>query len=218
MLRIFIGFDQRETVAYHVCAQSIIKRASCPVAITPIALHNIKRVFDRPKEQQSTDFAFSRFLTPYLSGYKGFSVFMDCDMIVRTDIADILQYASTEHAVSVVKHDYTPKTGIKFLGAKQTVYPKKNWSSVMLFNNTKCGALTPDYVENASGADLHQFAWADSVGELPKEWNHLVGELPENPDAKIVHYTLGTPCFKGYENQEFADEWRREREGMLHAD
>lgn len=218
MIRVFIGFDPRETVAYHVCSQSILSRSSSPLAITPIYLENIKKIFDRPREQQSTDFAFSRFLVPYLSGYKGFSIFMDCDMLVRCDITELLQYASTDHDVCVVKHDYVPKTTTKFLGAKQTVYPCKNWSSVMLFNNDRCRALTPEYVNRASGAELHQFMWAKSVGELPKEYNHLVGEYDENPDAKIVHYTLGTPCFKGYEDQEFACDWGDEKMRMLHAD
>lgn len=218
MFRIFIGFDPRETVAYHVCAHSILSRASIPVAIIPLNKRNLGSIYRRPvDENASTEFAFSRFLVPYLCGYNGFAMFMDCDMIVRTDIAEILKHHDFASDVSVVKHNYTPKTQFKFLGAKQHAYPCKNWSSVMLFNNARCHALNPDTIAERSGAWLHQFHWTDSIGELPAEWNHLVGEYDPNPDAKIVHYTLGTPCFNDYADQEFADEWRAEREAMLYA-
>jgi hypothetical protein len=144
---------------------------------------------------------------------------MDCDMLVRCDIYELLDYAGFND-VSVVMHDYQPKGTDKFLGNKQHVYPKKNWSSLMVFNNWRSPVkkLTPQVVNTKSGKYLHQFEWAEKVGELPKEYNHLVGELDRNPFAKIIHYTLGTPCFKGYENQEWAGEWFEEREMMLHAD
>lgn len=178
--------------------------------------------FDRGIEDGSTEFSFSRFLTPYLCGYQGQSIFMDCDMLVRGDIYDILNYCDLSHDVFVVKHDYTPKDSVKFLGNKQSPYPKKNWSSVMVFNNfmQPVKKLTPEVVSVQSGAYLHQFKWTkeERIGELPKEWNHLVSEYPENKEARIIHYTLGTPCFKGYEDQEWSDEWLYERELMLHAD
>jgi lipopolysaccharide biosynthesis glycosyltransferase len=218
VLKIFIGYDKRETVAYHVLCQSILSRASQPVSITPINLDNLNGVFYRKREKQSTDFAFSRFLVPYLSDYEGYSLFMDCDMLVRFDISMLFGYVSDLYDVSVVKHDYIPTTATKFLGQEQTIYPCKNWSSVMLFNNANCKMLTKDYVNKASGADLHQFRWTDKIGSLPSRYNHLVGEYPENPNADIVHFTLGTPCFKGYEEQEYAGEWRKEKEAMLHAD
>lgn len=177
--------------------------------------------FDRGIEDGSTEFSFSRFLTPYLSGYSGQSLFMDCDMLVRCDIYEILDECDLRHDVFVVKHDYTPKSREKFLGNTQSPYPKKNWSSVMVFNNfmQPVKKLTPEVVSVSSGAYLHQFKWTseERVGELPKEWNHLVTEYPENPDAKVVHFTLGTPCFKGYEHQEFADEWFHEKDMMNYA-
>jgi len=217
-LRIFIGYDPNETVAYHVLCHSILKRSSIPVQFTPVNKRNIK-VFTRDKEDGSTEFSFSRFLTPYLSDYIGHSLFMDCDMLVLCDIAELLEYREFDKAVHVVKHDYTPKEGKKFLGNTQHVYPKKNWSSLMLFNNynAACKRLTPAAVNEETGKYLHQFEWCpeDRVGSLPKEYNHLVGEYDENPSAKIVHFTLGTPCFRGYENQEFAWAWFAEREDMI---
>jgi hypothetical protein len=218
MIRVFIGYDPAETVAYHVLCHSILKRSSQPVSFTPINKRNIPE-FRRGKEDGSTEFSFSRFLTPYLSGYTGQSIFMDCDMIVRCDISEIFNECDLWHDVFVVQHDYKPKTGSKFLGNTQHVYPKKNWSSMMVFNNfnQSCRSLTPDIVNHNTGSYLHQFHWTTDqrVGALPKEWNHLVGELGPNPEAKIVHFTLGTPCFKGYENQEFANEWFAEYESML---
>jgi lipopolysaccharide biosynthesis glycosyltransferase len=213
-----IGFDPAETVAYHVLCQSILSRSSQPVKFIPINKRNIPE-FDRGIEDGSTEFSFSRFLTPYLSGYVGQSLFMDCDVIVRCDIAEIFAACDLSHDVFVVKHDYTPRPGTKFLGNTQHVYPKKNWSSVMVFNNftAPCRRLTPEVVNTASGKYLHQFEWTtdDRVGELSREFNHLVGEYGPNPEAKIVHYTLGTPCFEGYEQQEYAGEWRQELGALL---
>lgn len=218
MIRIFIGYDPAETIAYHVLCHSILRHSSQPVSFTPINKRNIPE-FSRGKEDGSTEFSFSRFLTPYLSGYTGQSIFMDCDMLVRCDISLLMKECDLAHDVFVVKHDYAPNTETKFLGNKQHLYPKKNWSSMMLFNSSHqhCRKLTPEVVNSGTGKFLHQFEWTEEsrVGELGKEWNHLVGELKPNPDAKIVHFTLGTPCFKGYENQEFSKEWFEELNLML---
>lgn len=220
MLNVYIGYDPREAVAYHVCAHSILSRASGPVAIIPINKRNIPE-YTREMEDGSTEFSFSRFLTPYLSGYVGQSIFMDSDMLVLDNVYSLIEECSLFVDVSVVKHDYTPKTTTKFLGNKQHVYPKKNWSSVMVFNNytSPCRSLSPIVVNESSGKYLHQFEWTneDRIGELSKDWNHLVGEYDENPNAKIVHFTLGTPCFKGYEDQEYADAWFKEKEAMNYA-
>lgn len=217
MMRIFIGYDPVESVAYHVLSHSILSRSSIPVSITPINKRNIPE-FTRGMEDGSTEFSFSRFLTPYLAGYEGYAVFMDCDMLVMCDIAELLPFCS-DSAVSVVQHDYEPKPGMKFLGNVQHVYPRKNWSSLMVFNCGKCRDLSPEVVNTASGAFLHRLEWAGSVDSIPVEYNHLVGEYDENPNAKIAHFTLGTPCFKGYENQEYADEWFNElRQAMSGMD
>lgn len=219
MLPVLIGFDARETVAYHVLAHSILARASQPVSIAPLMLSQLKDVLRRERHPlQSTDFSFSRFLTPWLGGYSGWSLFMDCDMLMLDDIARLWALRDERYAVMVVKHDHVPRETTKFLGEPQSKYEKKNWSSVMLFNNARCRALTPDYVNTASGLELHQFKWLGDdglIGALPDRWNHLVGYNDPRPDAALVHYTLGGPYFQQYADCEYACEWRRECEAML---
>ena len=213
--RVFIGYDLNETVAYHVLAHSILRHASVPVSITPLKLSQLPMTRKRD-DRQSTEFSFSRFLVPWLCGFKGQAIFMDCDMLVRTDIAELV--GEKGKSVSVVKHEYEPRPEDKFLGQKQSVYAKKNWSSVMVFDCSGCAALTPEYVNTASGLELHQFKWLGGdylIGSLDPAWNHLVGEYAPNPQAKIVHYTLGTPCFAKYSRCEFAEEWHEERRLML---
>lgn len=221
LIRIFIGFDPRETVAYNVLAHSIRARASVPVAIAPLALSQLSQVLTRERHAlQSTDFSFSRFLTPYLSGYAGWSLFMDCDMLMRDDVAKLWDLRDERYAVQVVKHDHEPRETTKFLGAVQTAYAKKNWSSVMLFNNARCRTLTPGYVNTAGGLELHQFKWLESdalIGELPHRWNYLVGYDAPSEDISLAHYTIGGPYFPEYADCPLADEWRAERDAMLYA-
>lgn len=221
MLHICIGFDQNEAVAYHVLAHSIMRRASRPVCITPLYLPQLQArgIYTRERDPlQTTDFTYSRFLTPWLAG-GGQSIFMDSDMLCRDDIYKVLDFTSPYVDVSVVQHNYIPKKGKKFLGQQQTEYPCKNWSSMMVFNGHRSAVrrLTPDYINVASAADLHRFHWSrpGDVGSLPAEWNHLVGEYKPNPDAKLAHFTLGGPWFDEYADCEFADEWRAELEHAL---
>ncbi len=219
MINVFIGYDPREAVAYGVLAHSINARATQPVITAPLMLSQLRGVLTRKRHPlQSTDFSFSRFLTPHLARYDGWSLFMDCDMLMLDDIASLWALRDDRYAVMVVKHDHVPKETKKFLGEPQTRYNKKNWSSVMLFNNAKCIALTPEYVNMASGLELHQFKWlADDglIGELPSCWNHLVGYDAARADAALVHYTLGGPYFRDYAQCEYAQEWRLERDAML---
>jgi lipopolysaccharide biosynthesis glycosyltransferase len=219
MIRVFIGFDARETVAFHVLSHSIHARASEPVSIASVSLSQLRDVFQRERNPlQSTEFSFSRFLVPYLCNYEGWSLFLDCDMLFLDDIANLWNLRDDRFAVLVAKHDYVPKDEIKFLGATQTKYQKKNWSSVMLFNNARCRALSPEYVNHASGLELHQFKWLDDealVGDLPLRWNYLVGEYEYSPEVSAVHYTIGGPYFDDYKKCDYAREWFEEREAML---
>ena len=211
MIRIFIGYDDSEKVAFSTLSHSLLKHSTQPISITPIRLQNIRDIFVRERLQiQSTEFAFSRFLVPYLCNYSGHAIFMDCDMLARTDISLLWRQRTTQYAVQCVQHDYTPNTTVKFKNQPQTVYPKKNWSSMMIFNCSKCLTLTPDYVNNASGLELHQFKWLESedlIGSLPLEWNWLAGEYEPKDDIKNVHYTEGGPWFSEYEHCDYSTNW-----------
>lgn len=216
--RVFIGWDSKEPDAFAVLADSILRQASQPVAITPLVLSSLKPHYWRPRgDKETTEFSISRFLVPFLSKYEGYSVFMDCDMLVQFDITDVMLYAMAEpdKAVFVCPHDYTPKDTTKFLGQPQTAYPRKNWSSFMLLNNAKCAALTPDYVNSATGLQLHRFQWIDDslIGFLPLDLNHLVGEYEPKPDARILHWTLAGPWFD--RRTAHADRWFAARARML---
>jgi hypothetical protein len=219
MIRVFIGYDSRETVAYGVLAHSINRRASEPVAIAPVMLGQLEHVFKRERNPlQSTEFSFSRFLVPYLCGYEGWAVFMDCDMLVMDDIANLWKLRDDRFAVQVVKHEHVPKEEVKFLGAVQTKYQKKNWSSVMLMNCARCTALSPEYVNRASGLELHQFKWLGDdalIGELPNRWNHLVDYDPPRKGVSLAHFTIGGPWFDEYKGCEYSHEWEAEKDLML---
>ena len=211
MLRVFIGYDHKEIAAYQVCHHSIVKNASQPVAIIPLNIRHVMEWFDNNDYRASTEFAFTRFLVPHFCNFdEEPAIFMDCDMLVREDIYKILQYHDKENAVSVVKHNYKPHVEDKFLGQMQSLYDRKNWSSVMVFQPNKCKRLDTGYVNKAVGRSLHQFKWCEieKIGTLPRSWNYLVGEEVETQiDPDIVHFTRGGPYFKEYENCEFAGEW-----------
>lgn len=222
--RIFIGWDAREAVAWHVLAHSILTRATRPVALIPLVKSTLPYTRERgPLE--STDFSLTRFLVPYLCGYVGPALFMDCDMLVRDDISQLEFLAqghvreSPDKAVWVAQHDYTPSSAIKFLHQPQSVYPRKNWSSFMLFNTERCRALTPEYVNAAPALDLHRFAWIkdEQIGSLPLHWNWLVGEYAHDTNAKVYHYTLGGPWFADAPRTQADDEWLEEFWNMKRA-
>ena len=216
-LRIFIGYDEREAIAYHVCVNSIIRHASAPVAITPLALHTLKGCYEEQHTDGSNAFIYSRFLVPYLSGFTGVAVYIDGDMLVNGDIHELALWSKSGYDVAVVKHDYVPKLKTKYLGAKQEAYEKKNWSSVMVFNcyTSPCQKLRPEFVADKTGAYLHRFQWTteDRILEIPKPWNWLAMEYDKDENPKIIHYTNGAPCFADYKNCDYAkdwwDEWRK---------
>ncbi len=210
MIPIFIGYDSKVKIAYHVLAESILKNSSTPVTISPINLSNLKNIYTRKQDPlASTEFSFSRFLVPHLMNYNGWAIFMDSDMVMLSDITELWNLRNEKYAVQVCKHDYTPSSKNKFLGNNQTIYAKKNWSSLMLMNTSKCKTLTPEYVNTRSGLELHQFKWLDEnlIGNIPLEWNWLVGEYPYKKDVHNIHFTEGGPYFKDYKNTEYADEW-----------
>lgn len=222
ILKIFIGYDPVESVAWHTMAHSILRRSSLPVAIVPLNIANMKDVYNRERDpKQSNEFSFTRFLVPYLSGYEGMAAFFDCDQMLRTDVAELFELAASDplKAVHVVQHDYTPRDEIKFLNTVQYSYPRKNWSSVVVWN---CGhpanrAVTPEFVNTASPMELHRFQWLsdEEIGSLDARWNWLVGEYAEPPsDVHNVHWTIGGPYFNEYRNADFAEEWFAEHDRM----
>jgi hypothetical protein len=216
---VYIGYDPRESVAFYTLAHSILRRSSVPISISPLAQNQLKGIYRRPRgPTESTEFSLTRFLVPYLSAFAGWSIYMDCDMLCRADIAGLAaeMERQADKAVLVCKHDYVPKGERKFLDQVQTKYPRKNWSSLMLFNNERCRALSPDYVNSASGLELHRFAWIEDrlIGELERQWNWLVGEYPPNSAARIVHFTGGGPYFEAYRDCDYAEEWFAEFESM----
>ena len=210
--KIFIGYDPREKIAFHVLSQSIIEHSSIPVSISPINLSNLRKFYKRKKRiKDSTEFSISRFLTPYLSDYKGYSLFIDCDFIIRDDVAKLLKIvkSDTKKVLWCVKHNYIPKNKKKFLNEEQLIYNKKNWSSFVIYNNKKCKILTPTFIEKANGLYLHQFRWTKDhlIGSLPKEWNVLIGEQKIPKNFKSLHYTIGGPYFKKYRKSLGSNFW-----------
>jgi len=218
---IYIGFDQKEAIAYHAFCQSLIDKSTIPIQITPLALNNLN-LYSEGHTDRSNDFVYSRFLTPFLNNYDGWALFADGDMICQSDIRELFELRDDSKAVMVVKHDYKTKQEKKYLGNINENYPRKNWSSVILWNcnHPKHKVLSPDFVKNQTGKYLHRFSWLDDeeIGELPIEWNWLAIEYEENPKAKIVHYTLGTPCFNDYRDSSMSNLWhsiyKKLNEGM----
>ena len=213
MINVFIGYDSKEKVAFNVLAYSILRNSTKPVSITPVYLPNLRDDFVRERNNlSSTEFSFSRFIEPHLMNYKGWAVFMDCDQLMLGDIAELWRLRDDKYAVQLCKHNYTPKEDKKFLGQVQTKYDKKNWSSFMLMNCNKCHELTPDYVNSATGLQLHQFKWLESedlIGDLPLEWNWLVDEPGYNTKSKVnnIHFTKGGPWFKEYAHCSYSETW-----------
>lgn len=221
VIRLMVGFDQKEAVAYHTFVQSVIDVTSVPVAITPLVLSSLKG-YRESHADGSNSFIYSRFLTPAISGYEGWAIFADGDMICNRDLAALWALRCEDYAVLVVKHSYKTKSNKKYLGNRNENYPRKNWSSVILWNcgHPKNRVLTPEFVMAKDGKYLHRFSWLDDsdIGELPKEWNWLTTEYEDNPQANLLHFTLGTPCFKDYRHTDMASHWhaahRRSEQGL----
>jgi len=209
-INIYVGFDQKEAVAYHVFCQSLIDNTSIPLQIHPMALRTLNK-YKENHQDRSNDFVYSRFLIPFLNNFNGWALFVDGDMICQSDIKELFDLRDDSKAVMVVKHNYETKQEKKYLGNINENYPRKNWSSVILWNcnHSKHKILTPTFVSEQTGKFLHRFSWLEDkdIGELPLEWNWLAIEYEDNTKAKIIHYTLGTPCFSDYKNTAMAEIW-----------
>lgn len=234
-LKVFIGWDPREQDAYRVAEASLRLHASIRLDVRPLMLEQLRGegLYARATERRSgrlwdvisgapmsTEFALSRFLVPLLADWKGWALYCDCDFLFRADIARLLRHADGSKALLCVKHGYEPHDSFKMDGQIQTAYPRKNWSSFILWNcghDAHAGQL--ERLKRWRGLWLHQFRWLqdEDIGELPIEWNCLDGQswgpldvlkpvVLENPAA--VHFTRGTPNLPGYEAVPFADEWR----------
>ena len=224
MLKLYVGYDPREAAVYHVFCQSVIEHASGPVQFIP--LH--RPMLDGFDGQQdgTNAFIYSRYLVPYLQDYKGWAIFCDGDQIVTDDIYKLYELKDQQYAIQVVKHDYKTRQHRKYIGSPiendNIDYPCKNQSSVMLLNcsHPSNKYLTVENVADAGGLFLHRFKWLtdEQVGALPQEWNHLVIEYPENPEAKLYHHTLGSPGFTHYAECESSKDWNKYLTNALHMD
>ena len=201
---IFIGYDPRERAATNVLIDSLYQHSTVPLAITPLVTPQLEAqgLYRRPRDpKQSTAFSFTRFLVPHLMDYQGWAIFMDCDMLARGDIAELWALRDGQFALQCVQHAHVPGETVKFLGEVQSAYPKKNWSSLMLLNCSRCTALTPDYINSATGLELHRFHWLagdHEIGAIPEGWNHLVAvQDPVKAElSTLLHWTLGGPWFR----------------------
>lgn len=220
MIRIFTGFDQRESCGWHAFAQSVIERTSAPFSLSPIS--------DSAPRDGTNAFTYARFLVPNFCGFSGWAIFVDgADMIAMADLRELWEMRDSSHAVKVVKHSYQTKFPRKYIGTEMESanadYPRKNWSSVILWN---CGhrlnrQLTPEFVAEQPGSFLHRFSWLpdNAVGELPAEWNWLADEYGANTAAKLLHWTAGIPGINAYARSPHAQAWfynaARSREGPV---
>lgn len=209
-ITIVVGFDQRESIAYHTFCQSVLEKSTLPVQFIPLAQNTLIN-YKESHSDGSNAFIYSRFLTPYLCDFSGWAIFADGDMICNTDICELWSIRDYSKALQVVKHQYQTKKSVKYLGNKNVDYPRKNWSSLILWNcaHPDNKILTPDFISSSSGAFLHRFSWLSDrlIGDLPLDWNWLAIEYPDNPGAKIVHFTLGTPCFNEYSESAMSHIW-----------
>ena len=217
-ISVYIGWDSREAIAYEVARKTLLENSSIEIDIFPIKLNEMisQGIYTRGVDPlASTEFTYSRFSVPYLNQYNDWAIFVDCDFLFFGDIVELISYCDPSKAVLCVQHDYKPKDSTKMDGQAQTVYPRKNWSSLMLFNcgHSSTKKLTPELINRESGAYLHRMQWADDseIGSLPAGWNWLEGwdNIPDKGFPQAVHYTRGGPWFESYQNVQYADIWRR---------
>lgn len=225
--RVFIGYDEREWLGWQVCNASLQATAESPVPVEPIGRKSLMSMglYTRPQTVRdgvqwdevsdapcSTDFSLARFWMARLAGRAGWALYCDCDFLFRRDVREILALRDPRYAVMVVPHKHEPTESSKMDCQVQTVYPRKNWSSLMLINLSHSGAqrLSHHELNTKPGRELHAFCWLKDheIGFLPEEWNWLDG-TSESPDPAAVHFTRGTPDMAGWEDTQYAHEWRR---------
>ena len=218
MKNIYIGYDTREDIAYQVSKFSLTNK-STDIKVHPLKLTELrdKQLYWRDEDKLgSTEFTFSRFLVPELNNFKGWALFCDCDLLFMEDVNNLFALTDDQYALMCVKHDYNPKEGTKMDGKQQTIYPRKNWSSVVLWN---CGhesnkKINRELVNNpdTTGKYLHRFSWLEDheIGSIPHHWNWLAGwyEEPKDGTPKAIHYTEGGPWFENYRFCEYHQLWK----------
>ena len=224
--KVFVGYDSREDIAWQVCRHSVVRHSAERAEVIPLRQNVLRELglYTRPHDLgASTEFSLTRFLTPYLAADSGWAIFCDCDFLFTTDVSSVLSELDPSKAVYCVQHDYTPTYRVKMDGKAQAIYPRKNWSSFMIFNceHPDVKALTPAVVNTATAAYLHRFEWISddsAIGALELDWNYLEGEYPK-PDhtPRVIHYTNGGPWFEEWQNCDFADLWLQERDLYLDA-
>lgn len=220
MKRIYIGYDNKEPIAFNVCSNSIIQNSHQPISIVPLSLQLLESVYTEYHTDGSNSFTYTRFLVPFQEKFNGWVLYIDGDMVLKDDITKIWDYIDESKAVIVVKHDYETKMNKKYFGSTNENYPRKNWSSVILWNcgHHKNHFLTPEFVQSSTGAFLHRFSWLDDseIGEIPIEWNWIPDEFGINLKANLLHFTLGIPCIDQFKDSPMAEYWNKEYERTIY--
>ena len=220
----FIGYDSKEDIAYRVCKQSLINNSTLDTKVMALKQYELraKGFYYRDIDPlASTEFTYTRFLIPSLMNYKGWAVFCDCDILFLTDVKLLFEGLDDEKAIYCVQHDYSPSEKHKMDGKKQTIYPRKNWSSFIIFNcsHPSNKKLTVEVVNKESGSYLHQFKWLkdEEIGSLDERWNWLEGWTSKHNPSKpyAIHYTRGGPWFSEWQDVEYADLWNKEKDKYL---
>jgi hypothetical protein len=226
-INVAIGYDPREDLAWRVARASLLAHTPPRLQVWQFTLDAVREagVYKRPTKKRagqlfdvisnapmSTEHALLRFWIPW-AFKSGRALFVDGDVLFRADARQLFAAANPRHAVSVVKHAQPAGLATKMDGQVQSDYPRKNWSSVCLWNldHPAHARLTLHEMNTRPGLWLHQFGWLrdEEIGELPASWNHLVGvnEMVSRSAVKLAHFTLGTPDMAACADQPFADEW-----------
>ena len=223
-LRVFVGWDTRQDILYRVCRYSILRRTRAPVVAAPIKQSELRErgLYERKEDPlASTEFTYTRFFVPYLMNYQGWALYCDCDFLWLSDISQLFALADDRYAVMCVHHDHRPPESSKMEQQAQSIYPRKNWSSMVLYNcaHPKNRALTPEFINRQTGSFLHRFMWLDDseIGSVPETWNWLEGwcRKPSQGFPKAVHYTRGGPWYEHWREVEYASLWLAEEQDLV---